>query len=168
LPSHRPVAASCRILTGDAGFCRWCGERSMTSSPVSSLFAKAISPAGAGTSEISVATQRGHGRLPMRFRAPRCRLGHAARVPTPTSGAAPPGAVRRGVLSPADAVREHCRAEAAPTQSTISRQLIKSGDNWPFCPLGRRWIGVWEWASHAFPAVTRSRLKRVQNKVGTF
>ena len=35
----------------------------------------------------------------------------------------------------------------------------------PEPPLDR-WLG--EWASHAFPAVKGSRLKRVQNKVGTF
>jgi hypothetical protein len=35
----------------------------------------------------------------------------------------------------------------------------------PEPPLDR-WLG--EWASHPFPAVKGSRLKRVQNKVGTF
>jgi hypothetical protein len=35
----------------------------------------------------------------------------------------------------------------------------------PNPPLDR-WLG--EWASHAFAAVKGSRLKRVQNKVGTF
>ena len=35
----------------------------------------------------------------------------------------------------------------------------------PGPPLDR---GLGEWASHAFPAVKGSRLKRVQNKVGTF
>jgi hypothetical protein len=39
--------------------------------------------------------------------------GATARFPTPTAGPAHPRAVRRGVLSPADPVREHRRAEAA-------------------------------------------------------
>ena len=37
--------------------------------------------------------------------------GSAARLPAATTGAAHPRAVRRGVLSPADPVREHCRTE---------------------------------------------------------
>ena len=35
----------------------------------------------------------------------------------------------------------------------------------PEPPLDSR---SWRWASHAFPVVKGSRLKRVQNKVGTF
>jgi hypothetical protein len=47
-------------------------------------------------------------------RVPRRRPGPAARIPTPAIGAAHPRALRRGVLPPANAVREHRRAEAAP------------------------------------------------------
>jgi hypothetical protein len=40
-------------------------------------------------------------------RVPRCGPGPAARIPTPTSRTAHPRAVRRGVLSPEEPVREH-------------------------------------------------------------
>jgi hypothetical protein len=46
----------------------------------------------------------------------------AARVPTPFAGAAHPGATRRGVLPPADTVREHRRAEAAPAPVGRARE----------------------------------------------
>ena len=54
----------------------------------------------------------------MRWRGP----GPAVRVPTASARAADSPAVRRGVLSPADPVRERCGGEASPTLVNRGRE----------------------------------------------
>jgi len=53
--------------------------------------------------------------------------GPAARVPTPTSRAAHPRAVRRGVLPPADPVREHGQRKLYRPQLTEDGNVEISG-----------------------------------------